>query len=81
MKKISLSLLAFAALSSAAFAGSNRNYDLRESPTYFGQYSENTAGTSATTDSKALAVETPAGGMTNFERMNMNSIENDHGRH
>ncbi len=39
MKKIAISLLALAAVSTAAFAGDNRGYDLRDSDTYFGKYS------------------------------------------
>ena len=39
MKKFAISLIALAALSTASFA-SQRGYDLRDSDTYFGKYSE-----------------------------------------
>ena len=38
MKKIAISLLALAAVSTAALAGESRGYDLRDSDTYFGKY-------------------------------------------
>lgn len=41
MTKVALPLMALAALSGVVLASSNRNYELRESPTYFGSYSEN----------------------------------------
>lgn len=85
MKKISLSLLAFAALSSAAFAGPNRGYDLRESPTCFGKYCENAVNKPAERLTRAFAVKKSVkkldSGLTSFERTMKISIENDHGRH
>lgn len=85
MKNICLSILALAALSSATYAH-NRSYDLRDSDTYFGKYStqmKNKTASPATTMTvvSPLAVEEKAFGLSNFERMNKISEENDHGRH
>ena len=80
MKKIALSLIALAALSTVSYAAGNRSWDLRDSQYY------NTSGVSepARTDSSvmeaALAVESGAA-TTSFERLTKLSIENDQGRH
>jgi hypothetical protein len=74
MKKFAISLFALAAISSAAFASSNRNYELRESDTYFGKYSEMLVNKA--TDVNALAIARPA---TNFERQSWIAQENDQG--
>jgi hypothetical protein len=81
MNKICVSLLAIAALSSAALAGSNRNYDLRDSPTYFGKDSENVKKSSTITVVTPLAIYKDVTGLSNFERLKKVSEENDHGRH
>ena len=44
MKKIAISLIALAAVSTAAFAGSNRSYDLRDAPDYVGAYAAQATG-------------------------------------
>jgi hypothetical protein len=74
MKKFAISLFALAAISSAALASSNRNYELRESDTYFGKYSEMLVNKA--TDVNALAIARPA---TNFERQSWIAQENDQG--
>jgi hypothetical protein len=43
MNKIALSLVALAAISTVSFAGDNRNYDLRDTPNYNGQYADQSA--------------------------------------
>ena len=78
MKKFAISLIALAAISTASFAG-NRSYDLRESDTYFGKYSEQLWNKTA--DVNALAVMKKTEAMTNFERMNWISEENQNGGH
>jgi len=78
LKKFTLSLIALAAISSAAFS-SQRNYDLRDSDTYFGKYATRLKNTDTMTH--ALAVDKEAGALTSFERMTKISEENDQGRH
>ena len=74
MKKIAISLIALAAISTAAFA-SQRNYDLRDSDTYFGKYS--TQLKNEATSSNALAVAKKVNPSSNFERLKKVSEEND----
>lgn len=84
MNKLYVSILALAALSSAAYAGSNRSYDLRDSDTCFGKYCENvnkSPNWSTMTVISPLAVDEKGSGLTNFERVMKISKENDHGRH
>ena len=76
MKKLSISLFALAAISTASFA-SERGYDLRDSDTYFGKYSTQLKNTSTKTN--ALAVDKGAVVLTNFERMMKISEENENG--
>jgi hypothetical protein len=80
MKKIAISLVALAAVSTVAFAGENRGYDLRDSDTYFGKYATRDKAPNA--DAFALAVMDGQDGqaLSAFERMKMLSEENDHGR-
>jgi hypothetical protein len=78
MKKIAISLVALAALSTASFA-SQRNYDLRDSDTYFGKYATQRKAPIASTF--AFAVATDGQAMTNYERMMKVSEENDQGGH
>jgi hypothetical protein len=83
MNKICLSIIALAALSSAAYAN-NRSYELRDSDTYFGKYStqlKDKATKETMTVVTPLAVEEKFGGWTNFDRLKKISEENDHGRH
>jgi hypothetical protein len=83
MKNLFLSLAAIAALSGAAVA-SERSYDLRDSDTYHGKFSEQKKGkrlpydSSATEAFKAIDDSAP---LTAFERMMKTSEENEHGRH
>jgi hypothetical protein len=89
MKKISLSLIAIAAISSTALASSNRSWELRDSPTYCGKFTANVANQCAGAEeasgiaaTNALAAEeTDVGEMNNFERLRKISEDNDHGRH
>lgn len=74
MKKIAISLIALAAISTASFA-SQRNYDLRDSDTYFGKYS--TQLKNKASDVHALAVVKKANTVSNFDRLNWISLEND----
>ena len=79
MNKIAISLIALAALSTAAFANSNRSYELRESDTYFGKYSEQVKKPAVAVN--ALAVANDGQVLTPFERMNKISTENTSDRH
>ena len=82
MNKLSLTIIAFAALSGAAYA--NDRVDVRDSDTCFGKYCNN-AKKSATSFTLAvvspLAIDEKALGLTSFERMKKMSEENSHGRH
>jgi hypothetical protein len=55
MKNFAISLVALAALSTASFAGDNRNYDIRDSDTYIGNY--NKSVTTRKTTVKPLVVK------------------------
>jgi hypothetical protein len=79
MKKIAISLIALAAISTASFAGDNRNYDLRDSDTYFGKYS--TQLKNEAVEAKALVIVKKTSDMTNFDRLSRTAWENDMGRH
>jgi hypothetical protein len=79
MKTLIVSLAALAAVSSAALA-SDRNYDLRDSDTYFGKYSTQNKAKNHATDTEALViVKGGKANLTAFERMNLISEENEHG--
>jgi hypothetical protein len=73
MNKIALSLVALAALSTASFAAGNRNWDLRDSPDNVGAYSAQTVN--------AFAIEKTGAGISNFDRLNMNSAKNESSSH
>jgi hypothetical protein len=79
MKKFAISLLALAAVSTAALAGPHRGYDARDSDTYFGKYSNRLSN--STSGANALAVVKEDRALTNFERLKKISEENDRGRH
>jgi hypothetical protein len=79
MKKIAISLIALAALATASFAGESRGYDLRDSDTYFGKYSNQLK--SESTSVNALVVAKDGQASTSFERLKKISEENDRGRH
>jgi hypothetical protein len=80
MKTLLISLAAVAALSGAASA-SERNYDLRESDTYFGKFSQQLRnGHKAYAAVDALAAAQEGRTLTNFERLMKISAENESGR-
>ena len=85
MKKISFSfIVALAAISSAALANSNRNEDLRDTPTYCGKFTNNVDGQCGQSNAvtNALTIQkVDVGTMTSFERTKKMSEENDDGRH
>ena len=78
MKKFVISLIALAAISTSSFA-SERSYELRESPTYSGKYSEQLRSKAA--DVNAFAVIKKSNIVTNFDRLKRISEENGQGRH
>ena len=75
MKKFAISLIALAAISTASFAAGNRNYDLRDSDTYFGKYSTQVKNQAVNVNALAVVKKTDA--VTNFERLNKVSAEYD----
>jgi hypothetical protein len=79
MKKIAFCLVALAAISTASFANNNRSYDLRESDTYFGRYSEQLMNKA--TDANTLVIIKKTKAATNFERLKWIAEENDNCRH
>ena len=82
MKNVLISLLALAAVSGAALA-SDRNYDLRDSDTYFGKYSTKHKApnySNANSSVEAFAVANDGAALTAYERMMKISEENEHGR-
>ena len=79
MKKIVISLLALAAVSTVAFADQNRG-DLRDSDTYFGKYSNQVKDQSTSSNAFAVPSEN-TGALTAFERMLQTSKENENGGH
>ena len=79
MKRIALSLIALAAVSSVAFANENRSWDLRDSDTYFGKYAEVQKPAAPAANAFAVAVDNQ--GRRNFERMKQISEENQNGGH
>jgi hypothetical protein len=75
MKKIAISLLALAAVSTAALAGPNRGSDPRDSDTYIGKYAvqlENEA-----TSSDPFAVSNDDQVLSSFERMKRQAEQNE----
>ena len=78
MKKLAMTLLTLAAISSAALA-SDRGYDLRDSDTYHGKHA--TRSKAADTSANAVAIEKDAGVLTNFERTMKTASEIEHGGH
>jgi hypothetical protein len=79
MKKIAISLVALAAVSTVAFAGENRGYDLRDSDTYFGKYATQRKAPNA--NAFAFAVAMDGQSLSAFERMKRLSEENSQGGH
>jgi len=80
MKKFAISLLAMAAVSTAAFAGESRGYDLRDSDTYFGKYSNQAKNESTSVNAFAVARKS-TGALTAFERTQQIAEENENGGH
>ena len=79
MKKITISLLALAAVSTAALADQNRG-DVRDSDTYFGKYSNQVKKESTNSNAFAVAKD-DTGALTAFERMKKTQEENENGGH
>ena len=79
MKKITISLLALAAVSTAALADQNRG-DVRDSDTYFGKYSNQVKKESTSSNAFAVAKD-DTGALTAFERMKKTQEENENGGH
>ncbi len=79
MKKIAISLLALAAVSTVAFANPDRSFDPRDLDTYVGKHATRLVDQS--TNSHALAVVNDRQGLTSFERMKKISEENQNGGH
>lgn len=78
MKKIAISLVALAAVSTVAFANESRG-DLRDSDTYFGKYATQRKAPNA--NAFAFAVNMGGQSSSAFERLKRLSEENEHGRH
>ena len=81
MKKIALSLIAIATVSTVAFAGENRGYDLRDSDTYFGKYSTQLKDQPASSNALAVVSSNDSQALSNFERLKKTSEENENGGH
>ena len=77
MKKFAISLIALAALSTASFANSNRSNDLRDTDTYVSLNSAQIMNKASAVN--ALAVVKTANTVSNFDRLNWISLENDQG--
>ena len=75
MKKFAISLIALAAVSTVALAGDNRGYDVRDSDTYIGKYATQLNNNAAS--SHALAVTNDGTPLSSFERMKLQSEENE----
>ena len=80
MKKFAISLIALAAVSTAALANPDRGSDLRDSDTNFGKYS-NQLKNESTSVNALVVVKQRAGAQTAFERMQRNAEENESGSH
>jgi thioredoxin reductase len=78
MKKIALTFVTLAALSTASFA-SQRGYDLRDTEYWTTSGKSDTSSASSTIANQPFAVI--GGGEMAFERASRLSYENDHGRH
>lgn len=72
MKKIVLTLAAFAALSTAAFANPNRSWTVLDE-----QYAETNMVKGQVADSAAFAVPAGNGGSSSFDRLTKRMIEQD----
>jgi hypothetical protein len=84
MNKLFTSIFALAVISGAAYASNERGYDPRDSDTCMGKYCNNVEESSVSTTITVvspLAIEEKDFGLSNFERMNKLSEENDRGRH
>ncbi len=80
MKKIAISLLALAAVSTAALANENRG-DVRDSDTYVGKFSNQVKAQSVSSDALAVIKSNAGQPLTSYERMLKISEENQNGRH
>jgi hypothetical protein len=77
MKKIAISLLALAAVSTVALAGVNTGSELRETGAYSAANSSQLQGN--TSNANAFAVDNDSQGSTSFERLKLISEQNDKG--
>jgi hypothetical protein len=79
MKKIIITLAALAAVSTASLAAGNRNSELPElaNRAQFEQWT----GSVAVTERAPLAAPAGIYGMSNFDKLNRNSYNSDHGGH
>lgn len=75
MKKIAISLIALAAISTASFAADHSD-DQRGSDFYFGKYETQLKDKSTSANAMIIAKK-EAGTLTAFERMNMIAWENE----
>jgi hypothetical protein len=75
MNKIALSLIALAAISTASFAGDNRNWDLRDAPTITGKFEVSAPSVSA------FAVANQGSGNTNSDIIKRNMMTNESSSH
>jgi hypothetical protein len=86
MNKFGITIFTLVAFSTAGYAH-NRSYELRESDTYFGKFSEQSQSPAAAkkvlspTSAFPLAVQEKIDGLTSYKRTMKNSEENDHNRH
>jgi hypothetical protein len=75
MKKFAISLLALAAVPTAALAGPNHGSDPRDSDTYIGKYAVQLGNEAVSSDAFAAANDGRA--LTSFERAKLQSEENE----
>jgi hypothetical protein len=80
MNKIVISLIALAAASTASFAAGNHSGDLRESPTYVGQYADQSGSNAPATFALSAANET-SGPLSNAELIKRNQEKNASSSH
>jgi hypothetical protein len=85
MKKIALSLVALAALSTASFAAGNRSWDPQDSEYLATNPQSRHSGSFGVNAGSPLAIEPAAGefggAISNFERLNLNSQKNESSDH
>ncbi len=75
MKKIAISLIALAAVSTAVLAGPNRGSDPRDSDTYIGKYAVQLENEAVSSDAFAVANDDRV--LSSFERMKRQAEQNE----